>query len=63
MLGQFEGERNSRVIAMIHRDESASLLGDLYPQGGGIKPSVWYVPLHRAAAPGDLPPQASKGQP
>jgi hypothetical protein len=21
---------------------------DLYPQGGGIKPSVWYVPLRRA---------------
>src|SRR5438309_2541288 len=23
---------------------------DLYPQGGGIKPSVWYVPLRRAPA-------------
>jgi len=27
MLGQFEHERNSRVIALIHRQESASLLG------------------------------------
>ena len=27
MLGRFEGERNSRVIALIHRQESASLLG------------------------------------
>src|SRR2546422_10555025 len=26
-LGQFERERNSRVIAMIHRQESASLFG------------------------------------
>src|SRR6266568_1253020 len=25
-------------------------LMDLYPQGGGIKPSVWYVPLRRAPA-------------
>jgi hypothetical protein len=22
-------------------------LMDLYPQGGGIRPSVWYVPLKR----------------
>jgi len=22
-------------------------LMDLYPQGGGIRPSVWYVPLRR----------------
>jgi len=28
-------------------------LMDLYPQGGGIRPSVWYVPLRRVpAAPG-----------
>src|SRR5437867_8501653 len=27
MLGEFERERNSRVIAMIHRQESASLFG------------------------------------
>ena len=26
-LGEFERERNSRVIAMIHRQESASLFG------------------------------------
>jgi hypothetical protein len=25
-------------------------LMDLYPQGGGIKPSVWYVPLRRGPA-------------
>src|SRR5437879_3912145 len=25
-------------------------LMDLYPQGGGIRPSVWYVPLRRAPA-------------
>ena len=28
-------------------------LMDLYPQGGGIRPSVWYVPLRRGPpAPG-----------
>src|SRR3989442_7660404 len=27
LLGSFEKERNSRVIAMIHRQESASILG------------------------------------
>src|SRR5437588_12490958 len=27
LLGRFEKERNSRVIAMIHRQESASILG------------------------------------
>ena len=28
-------------------------LMELYPQGGGIRPSVWYVPLKRApASPG-----------
>ncbi len=27
-------------------------LMDLYPQGGGIRPSVWYVPMRRAPAPG-----------
>lgn len=36
-------------------------LMDLYPQGGGIKPSVWYVPLHRTPAPGGLPAQPSTG--
>src|SRR5260370_17015686 len=33
-LGQFERERNSRVIAMIHRQEGASLLG--VPVAGSI---------------------------
>src|SRR5256886_12992784 len=32
-------------------------LMDLYPQGGGIKPSVWYVPMRRAPAQGGLPAQ------
>src|SRR2546426_10418424 len=27
-------------------------LMDLYPQGGGLRPSVWYVPLRRPQAPG-----------
>jgi hypothetical protein len=27
-------------------------LMELYPQGGGIRPSVWYVPLRRAAQGG-----------
>jgi ClpP class serine protease len=34
-------------------------LMDLYPQGGGIRPSVWYVPLRRTQAPGGLPAQPS----
>jgi len=25
---------------------------ELYPQSGGIKPSVWYVPVRRAPAQG-----------
>ena len=33
-LGQFERERSSRVIAMIHRQEGASLLG--VPVAGSI---------------------------
>jgi ClpP class serine protease len=34
-------------------------LMDLYPQGGGIRPSVWYVPMRRAPAPsGSAPPSA-----
>ena len=34
---------------------------DLYPQTGGIKPSVWYVPLRRTPAPGGRPAQSSPG--
>jgi ClpP class serine protease len=37
-------------------------LMELYPQGGGIKPSVWYVPLRRAAPSGSgLPAQPAPG--
>src|SRR5713226_6629916 len=32
-------------------------LMELYPQGGGIRPSVWYVPMRRAPAQGGLPAQ------
>jgi ClpP class serine protease len=32
-------------------------LMDLYPQGGGVRPSVWYVPMRR------VPVQGSPGQP
>jgi ClpP class serine protease len=32
-------------------------LMDLYPQGGGVRPSVWYVPMRRA------PAQGAPGQP
>jgi ClpP class serine protease len=42
-------------------------LMDLYPQGGGTKPSVWYVPLRRApegkGAPANPRDLQSKGQP
>ncbi len=31
-------------------------LMDLYPQGGGIRPSVWYVPIRRPAAAGQPSP-------
>jgi len=30
-------------------------LMDLYPQGGGIRPSVWYVPLKRMPGPSAAP--------
>jgi ClpP class serine protease len=32
-------------------------LMDLYPQGGGIRPSVWYVPMRRVPAQGSAPAQ------
>jgi hypothetical protein len=39
-------------------------LMDLYPQGGGMRPSVLYVPLRRTAAPGKAPQEKSaSGQP
>src|SRR5258708_4931016 len=36
-------------------------LMDLYPQTGGMKPSGWYVPLRRAAAPASVPAPPSTG--
>src|SRR3989442_8428463 len=36
-------------------------LMELYPQSGGIKPSVWYVPMRRAPAPGGSTAQPSPG--
>jgi hypothetical protein len=36
-------------------------LMELYPQGGGIRPSVWYVPMRRAPAQGGFPAQPSPG--
>src|SRR6266852_2854571 len=39
-------------------------LMDLYPQGGGLRPSVLYVPIRRTAAPGKAPQEKSaSGQP
>src|SRR5437588_5636513 len=39
-------------------------LMDLYPQGGGIRPSVLYVPMRRPSAPGKAPQDKSApGQP
>jgi len=35
---------------------------DLYPQGGGIRPSVWYVPLRRTP-PGPGAPQTPAPRP
>jgi ClpP class serine protease len=35
-------------------------LMDFYPQGGGIRPSVWYVPMRRVPAPG-APGQGAPG--
>jgi ClpP class serine protease len=41
-------------------------LMDFYPQGGGIRPSVWYVPLRRAppapGAPQQTPAQRPEGK-
>jgi len=36
-------------------------LMELYPQSGGIKPSVWYVPLRRAPAQAGSTGQPSPG--
>jgi hypothetical protein len=35
-------------------------LMDLYPQGGGNRPSVWYVPMRRVPAQGSVPAQPSR---
>jgi ClpP class serine protease len=38
-------------------------LMDLYPQGGGVRPSVWYVPLRRLPGQGAAPgPTSPAGQ-
>src|SRR3989442_1709943 len=37
-------------------------LMELYPQGSGLRPSVWYVPLRRPAAPG-TPQQPAPARP
>jgi ClpP class serine protease len=34
-------------------------LMDLYPQGGGLRPSVWYVPMRRLPGQGGTPGQPS----
>ena len=38
-------------------------LMDLYPQGGGIRPSVWYVPLRRAPPAPGAPQQTPATRP
>jgi hypothetical protein len=38
-------------------------LMDLYPQGGGMRPSVWYVPLRRTPSGAGAPPQAPASRP
>jgi len=39
-------------------------LMDLYPQGGGLRPSVLYVPIRRTPAPGKAPQEkGASGQP
>ena len=37
-------------------------LMDLYPQGGGIRPSVWYVPLRRGTPAPGASPQRPEGK-
>ena len=38
-------------------------LMELYPQGGGLRPSVWYVPLRRPAPAPGVPPQSPGTRP
>src|SRR5204862_7746257 len=38
-------------------------LMELYPQGGGIRPSVWYVPLRRPAPAPGVPQQTPGTRP
>src|SRR3954466_14568165 len=38
-------------------------LMDFYPQGGGIRPSVWYVPLRRTPPASGAPQQAPAARP
>ena len=38
-------------------------LMDLYPQGGGLRPSVWYVPLRRASPAPGVPQQTPAPRP
>src|SRR2546422_10829516 len=58
-LGQFERERSSRVIAMIHRQEGASLLGVPGAGSSSLDDSQALPRARRPAAPeqpGDLLP-------
>jgi ClpP class serine protease len=38
-------------------------LMDLYPQGGGLRPSVWYVPMRRLPQPAGPQQEQSTGKP
>ncbi len=52
------------ILAEVSTDMPRTVydLMDLYPQGGGLRPSVWYVPMRRSPAqgvPGQPAPAAS----
>ncbi len=47
-----EGARQLGLKVSTDMPRTVYELMDFYPQGGGIRPSVWYVPMRRAPAPG-----------
>src|SRR5260221_6476633 len=47
-----QAARNLRLKVSTEMPHTVYELKELYPQGGGIRPSVWYVPMRRAPAQG-----------
>src|SRR5437870_5651256 len=61
VLGPVDPQIGDMPAASIEMPRIVYDLMELYPRSGGIKPSVWYVPLRRAPAQGGSTGQPSPG--